>query len=232
MNTAGEFLDRLQKQEIIITGRLVDASNATLFGHLLDDESFKIIYKPIAGERPLWDFPIGTLAGREFCAYIFSEEFGFNLVPTTVLRDGPYGFGMVQTWINDAQPESLITFAQGDDPHLRTMALFDAVINNADRKYGHILLTKNNQVLGCDHGVTFHHEEKLRTVLWQFAGENLDSSEIDKLEQIIKFDLGFLEEHISNIEIAAIKRRVQSLLKNGAFPFPATDRPSIPWPPV
>ena len=232
MNATNEFLDRLQKQELIITGRLVDASNATLFGHLLDDESFKIIYKPVAGERPLWDFPIGTLAGREFCAYLFSEEFGFNLVPTTVLRDGPYGFGMVQTWIDDAQPESLITFAQGDDPYLRKMALFDAVINNADRKYGHILITKNNQVLGCDHGVTFHHEEKLRTVLWQFAGENLDAGEINKLEKIINFDLGFLEEHISNVEITAIKIRVQSLLENGSFPFPATDRPSIPWPPV
>jgi hypothetical protein len=232
MNLANESLERLQKQELVITGRLVDASNATLFGHLLDDENFKIIYKPVAGERPLWDFPIGTLAGREFCAYLFSEEFGFNLVPTTVLRDGPYGFGMVQTWIDDAQPETLISFAQGVDPHLRKMALFDAVINNADRKYGHILLTKNYEVLGCDHGVTFHHEEKLRTVLWQFAGENLDVNEINKLEEILNFDLGFLKDHISSVEISAIKRRVQSLLENGSFPLPAIDRPSIPWPPV
>ncbi|NBU93188.1 MAG: phosphatidylinositol kinase [Actinobacteria bacterium] len=232
MNATDEFLERLQKQDLVITGRLVDASNATLFGHLLNDEDIKIIYKPVAGERPLWDFPVGSLAGREYCAYLFSEEFGFNLVPTTVLRDGPFGFGMVQTWLDDAQPESLITFSQGDHPHLRKMALFDAVINNADRKYGHILLTKNSQVLGCDHGVTFHHEDKLRTVLWQFAGENLDSTEIYTLENINDFDLGFLEEHITNIEIAAIKKRVHSLLENGVLPLPATDRPSIPWPPI
>jgi hypothetical protein len=232
MNVSSNFAELIKNQDLVITGRLVDASNATLFGHLLDNKILKIIYKPVAGERPLWDFPIGTLAAREYSAYLFSEEFEFNLVPTTVLRDGPYGAGMVQAWIDDAQPESLISFAQGDNPHLRSMVLFDALINNADRKYGHILLTGDGQVLGCDHGVTFHHEDKLRTVLWQFAGAKLNSDEINKLENIINLDLDFLAEHISKNEILAIKTRATLILENDALPTPAIDRPSIPWPPV
>ena len=106
------LIERLKSEELVISGRLIDASNATLFGNLKDDDSFQIIYKPIAGERPLWDFPDGSLAARELAAYIFSEIFGFNIVPPTVLREGPYGFGMVQQWISDSQPENLIEIAQ------------------------------------------------------------------------------------------------------------------------
>jgi len=225
-------MNKIETADLIITGRLVDASNATLFGHLQDDENFKIIYKPVAGERPLWDFPAGTLAAREYAAYLFSVEFSFDLVPTTVLRDGPYGFGMVQEWIEDAQPESLIEFAQGDHPSLRKMVLFDALINNADRKYGHILLVKNDEVLGCDHGVTFHEEDKLRTVLWQFTDLILEEDEIAILEKIISNDLVFLDDHLTRDEISAIANRAKMILSNNRLPKPATDRPSIPWPPV
>ena len=232
MNLSKSSISRIESSDLVITGRLVDASNATLFGHLQDDENFKIIYKPVAGERPLWDFPDGTLALREYAAFLFSERFGFNLVPTTVLRDGPYGPGMVQEWIEDAQPESLINFAQGMDQQLRKMVLFDALINNADRKYGHILLTKNQLVLGCDHGVTFHEEEKLRTVLWQFTGLKLEDHEVQTLELIKNQNLEFLQDYLSLEEISALRDRTKLLLKNNALPEPATDRPAIPWPPV
>jgi uncharacterized repeat protein (TIGR03843 family) len=232
MNLSKSSISRIESSDLVITGRLVDASNATLFGHLQDDENFKIIYKPVAGERPLWDFPDGTLASREYAAYLFSERFGFNLVPATVLRDGPYGYGMVQEWIDDAQPESLIDFAQGMHQQLRKMVLFDALINNADRKYGHILLAKNELVLGCDHGVTFHKEDKLRTVLWQFTGLKLEDHERQSLEMIINHDLEFVQDLLSLEEISALKDRANSLLKNNALPEPATDRPTIPWPPV
>ena len=226
------ILNRLENEEILITGRLVDASNATLFGHLSDDEDFKIIYKPIAGERPLWDFPAGTLAAREYAAYLFSERFEFHLVPSTVLREGPYGFGMVQQWIKDAQPENLIEVAQGLNPLLREMVLFDALINNADRKFGHILLISDERLMGCDHGVTFHVEDKLRTVLWQFADEPLIAYEKEILEKVINYDFTEFTNHISTEEIMAIISRAENILTRKKLPIPANDRPSIPWPPV
>jgi uncharacterized repeat protein (TIGR03843 family) len=219
--------------EIVVTGRLVDASNATLFGHLIDDENFKIIYKPIAGERPLWDFPSGSLANREVAAYIFSELFDFNIVPRTVLREGPYGLGMVQEWKSNSQPDNLIDIGQSDHPDLRKMAIFDALINNGDRKYGHLLILENAQIQGCDHGVTFHVEDKLRSVLWQFAGSPFSQSEISLIKEIIKFDLtSALGDYLNTEEIAAITLRAEQLAKESSLPLPATDRPAIPWPPV
>lgn len=227
-----QILNKLENSEILVTGRLVDASNATLFGHLADDEDFKIIYKPIAGERPLWDFPTGSLAAREYAAFLFSELFDFNLVPTTVLREGPYGFGMVQQWIIDAQPDNLIEVAQGFNPILRKIVLFDSLINNADRKFGHILLLADDQLMGCDHGVTFHTEDKLRTVLWQFADELLEDYEVDILKKVISYDFAEFAEYLTDEEIAAIISRAKKLLDRKKLPIPANDRPSIPWPPV
>ena len=227
-----DLIERLKAEELVISGRLVDASNATLFGHLKSDEYLKIIYKPTAGERPLWDFPDGSLAAREMAAYIFSDLFHFDIVPPTVLRDGPYGYGMVQHWIDDAQPENLIEIAQTENEDLRKMVLFDALINNADRKYGHILIKKNDQILGCDHGITFHVEDKLRTVLWQFSGDKLIASEIQTLEQVIRNDFDLFKELLTPEEIEATLNRAEKLLQIGRLPLPASDRPSIPWPPV
>lgn len=232
MSNYSKIKAKLENSELIVTGRLVDASNATLFGHLADDEEFKIIYKPVAGERPLWDFPSGSLAAREYSAYLFSEKFGFNLVPITILREGPYGFGMVQQWISDAQPEKLIEIAQERRDCLRKMVLFDALINNADRKFGHLLLLNENVFMGCDHGVTFHVEDKLRTVLWQFAGEELLGSEIATLNEVIDYDFHEFTEYISTEEISAIIARSRNLLFAGRLPTPSNERPSIPWPPV
>jgi uncharacterized repeat protein (TIGR03843 family) len=225
--------DSFLTSELVITGRLVDASNATLFGHLKDDENLKIIYKPVAGERPLWDFPNGNLANREVAAYLFSELFEFNIVPRTVLRDGPYGIGMVQEWQSNSQPENLIEVGQSDHQDLRRMALFDALINNGDRKYGHLLILENGNIQGCDHGVTFHVEDKLRSVLWQFAGESLTNDEKSVLKQIIDYDLkSVLADYLSRKEIDAITLRAKKLVNESVLPIPATDRPAIPWPPV
>jgi uncharacterized repeat protein (TIGR03843 family) len=225
--------DSFLTSELVITGRLVDASNATLFGHLKDDENLKVIYKPVAGERPLWDFPNGNLANREVAAYLFSELFEFNIVPRTVLRDGPYGIGMVQEWQSNSQPENLIEVGQSDHQDLRRMALFDALINNGDRKYGHLLILENGNIQGCDHGVTFHVDDKLRSVLWQFAGESLTNEEKSVLKQIIDYDLNsVLADYLSREEIDAVTLRAKKLVNESVLPIPATDRPAIPWPPV
>jgi hypothetical protein len=227
-----EIINRLKSEELIISGRLIDASNATLFGNLKDEEDFKIIYKPVAGERPLWDFPDGSLAAREYAAYLFSEIFEFHLVPETVLRDGPFGFGMVQRWINEAQPENLIEVAQGDCADIRRMIFFDALINNADRKYGHILIDDNDQILGCDHGISFHVEDKLRTVLWQYSGDDLNGEETSLLKKVLNYKFDEFNDLLTKDEIKAIGERALNLLNIGRLPTPAVDRPAIPWPPV
>jgi uncharacterized repeat protein (TIGR03843 family) len=226
------LLRKLENEELIISGRLIDASNATLFGHLKDDESLKIIYKPVAGERPLWDFPDGSLAAREFAAYLFSEIFDFHLVPETVLREGPFGFGMVQRWIEDAQPENLIEIAQATTDEIRRMIFFDSLINNADRKYGHILIGPDRKIFGCDHGITFHSEDKLRTVLWQFSGDHLTETEIQLLNKVVAYKYEEFRELLSKNEIEAIALRAKKMLNDGRLPAPAIDRPAIPWPPV
>ncbi len=222
--------------EMTITGRLVDASNATLLARVDDGgDGIACIYKPIAGERPLWDFPHGTLAYREYAAYLVSSVGNFNVVPFTILRDGPYGEGAVQQWIEIDKEIDLIEFFQGNEPGLRTMALFDAVINNTDRKIGHLLPTVAGEVLGCDHGVTFHVDDKLRTVLWQWAGEKLSEPERDLLERLLELLDGSLAMQLTKLleseEISALKIRTSELCKTGVFPHPNPDWPSVPWPP-
>ena len=219
--------------ELTVSGRLIDASNATLFATLsLSEESISCIYKPIAGERPLWDFPDGNLAHREYAAYLVSDSLKFNLVPLTVLRDGPYGFGMVQEWISIDEEINLADYFATDDPSLRAMALFDAVINNTDRKIGHLLPIKNGQLFGCDHGVTFHVDDKLRTVLWQWSGEPLTMFEKEQLEfarEVLRKDLD-LTPYLTFQEISALKMRIERLLSSGVMPMPSSDWPAIPWP--
>lgn len=229
-------LEALETLPLAIEGRLVDASNATLFGSiaLSPNESFSIVYKPVAGERPLWDFPHGTLASREVAAYRISELSGIGCVPPTVLRDGPYGLGAVQRWIDVDENIDVIELGQSQDPRIRSMALFDVVVNNTDRKFGHILPASDGKVFGCDHGVTFHVDYKLRTVLWQFAGLDLSDEEkallISLLTKIDR-DTG-LNSLLDAEEIAALKTRIEELLNDGAFPFPSQEWPAVPWPPV
>ncbi|CAB4603853.1 unannotated protein [freshwater metagenome] len=221
-------MEEMEEMEVI--GRLIDASNASLLCQYPDGK--KIIYKPIAGERPLWDFPDGNLASREVVAYYISELGGFHLVPKTVLRDGPFGLGAVQEWIEVDEEVDVVNFVQSDGSILRNMALFDAIINNADRKFGHILVGPDGDVYGCDHGVSFHEEDKLRTVLWQFADLDLTEHEIEKIKRILGgLDESYLADLLTTDEIDALKSRAGKLLDLKKFPMPNPNWPAIPWPP-
>ncbi len=229
-------LEKLMSEgELSVTGRLVDASNATLYGTIVDGtDEVRVIYKPIAGERPLWDFPDGSLAQREYAAFLVSELGGWNLVPLTILRDGPFGNGMVQQWIDIDESIDLALFYREDNSALRAMALFDAVVNNTDRKIGHLLPSSDGKLYGCDHGVTFHEENKLRTVLWQWASMNLSSQEIEQLQKLrtslVKEEL-LLTSLISTSEFQALLGRVDRLLAEKSFPEPSDEWPAVPWPP-
>ena len=226
--------EAIKSANLIVIGRLVDASNATLQATLENtDPVMKVIYKPVLGEKPLWDFADGNLANREYAAYLLSELGDFNLVPTTVLREGPFGSGMVQEWIEIDEELDVVDFGQSNDPQLRKLALFDAIINNTDRKFGHLLVDHDGKLRGCDHGVCFHQENKLRTVLWQFAGEQFTTEEIELLNKVAKLDLNSLfAELLTSAEISALSERISSLLAAGQFPFPSDQWPAIPWPPV
>ncbi len=227
--------DLLTTGEIEVQGRLVDASNATLFVSIRrGDEEMKAIYKPVAGERPLWDFPDGNLAQRERAAYLISELMDIHCVPLTILRDGPFGIGMVQEWIDIDESLDLEDFFRLDDPRLRAVALFDAVINNTDRKIGHLIPDSDGHLYVCDHGVTFHEDDKLRTVLWQWAGQSLADSEIHTLQsllQSIRNDCPELRDLITEIEFDALTARIERLISERKFPEPHEDWPHIPWPP-
>ncbi len=236
MNEEGAH-DLIRGSELQISGRLVDASNATLLAHIeVAGGKTKVIYKPIAGERPLWDFADGNLASREVAAYLVSEAIGFELVPFTTLRDGPFGLGSVQQWIETDENADVVEIAQSENPQIRQMALFDAIVNNTDRKFGHILITEEGKIFGCDHGVTFHEEDKLRTVLWQFAGEEFDSQERALLTNfLITAEQEAFVDQICKLlnpeEILALKRRIARLLEMGTFPEPSEEWPPVPWPP-
>ena len=234
MATDDNFLT-LTHGDLQVTGRLVDASNATLYAtSTVGDHALVCIYKPIAGERPLWDFSDGCLAHREYAAFLVSDFLGFDLVPLTILRDGPYGPGMVQQWIDIDESIDLAKFFSTDHPKLRAMALFDAIINNTDRKIGHLLPLDQERVFGCDHGVTFHSEDKLRTVLWQWAGDPFTLQELELLEfarsQVNGNLVELLSPLLTELEIVQIERRVSDLLNSGTFPLPNPDWPAVPWP--
>lgn len=234
MATDDKF-NMLREGALRVTGRLVDASNATLYATAeLDGHEMACIYKPKAGERPLWDFPDGCLAHREFAAFLVSDYLGFDVVPLTVLRDGPYGEGMAQEWIEIDESIDLAQFFSSDHPGLRSMSLFDAIINNTDRKIGHLLPINMDVVFGCDHGVTFHVEDKLRTVLWQWSGQNFNEKEMQILEDAVNALQGELRTQLEPLltkeEIDATASRVSSLLTQGCFPHPNPNWPAVPWP--
>ncbi|MBU6314263.1 MAG: SCO1664 family protein [Actinomycetales bacterium] len=229
----GDKRSILTQGQISVTGRLVDASNATLFATVgYGSDQIACIYKPVAGERPLWDFPDGTLADREYAAFLVSDYLGLDLVPLTILREGPYGMGMVQEWIDIDESIDLADYFSRDLPQLRAMAFFDAIINNTDRKIGHLLPDTEGHLYGCDHGVTFHEEDKLRTVLWQWAGDPLTDQEVDLLH-VLKNALGKecdLSPHLTHREIEALHARMVRLLENRTMPSPNAEWPAIPWP--
>ncbi|MGW5281919.1 SCO1664 family protein [Streptomyces collinus] len=255
----------LARGELSVRGRIREASNAALFCTVaLDGREATCVYKPVAGERPLWDFPDGTLAGREVAAYEVSEATGWGLVPPTVLRDGPYGEGMCQLWIEVGADAELLALVDGEEPEpgwkaigfadvgegrtallvhadderLRRLAVLDAVINNADRKGGHLLPTPDGRLYGIDHGVTFNVEDKLRTLLWGWAGEPLTAETVEVLGGLrarLARD-GDLAARLAGLitpaELDATRARVDALLASGRHPEPGGGWPAIPWPPV
>ena len=227
-------LETLSIGDIKVIGRLVDASNATLMGEVVSlNSNIKVIYKPIAGEKPLWDFQDGNLAFREYCAFLVSELASFNIVPATILRDGPFGLGMVQQWIEIDKTVDVVEFGQSEDRQLRKLALFDSIINNTDRKYGHLLIDTDKKLYGCDHGVSFHSQNKLRTVIWQFAGKKFTTEEMALLERTREVDFnGVFKNYLTDIEISAFSDRIHTLIASGTFPLPSDEWPAIPWPPV
>ncbi|WP_412078477.1 SCO1664 family protein [Streptomyces xanthophaeus] len=269
VTATGDLEELLAKGELTVVGRIREASNAVLLCTVTyQGVSADCVYKPVKGERPLWDFPDGNLAQREVAAYLVSEATGWGLVPTTVLRDGPYGEGMVQRWIETPEGEApgaaLLALVEGDeagegwkpvafaevgegrtallvhadDPRLRRMSVLDAVINNGDRKGGHLLPAPDGRLYGIDHGVSFHAEDKLRTLLWGWAGEPLT----DEARRVLtSLAVGLTEggplatrlaELITEVELTAVRDRVAHLLRTGTHPQPSGQWPSIPWPPV
>jgi len=238
---ADEALSLLTTGEVTIEGRITTASNATLYCRLSDDAmAAACVYKPIAGESPLWDFPDGTLAEREVAAYLVGIASGWNLVPPTVLRDGPLGRGMTQLWIDHDDSFNMIeTINSGNSRALQRIALFDAVINNSDRKASHLLPAVGEwsgiHIYGIDHGVSFATADKLRTVLWQWAGEAIPDDELavlNRLSEELAGSLGAaLSELLTTAEVRATDDRISALLASGLFPMPPTDWPAVPWPP-
>ncbi|MFL5710942.1 MAG: SCO1664 family protein [Chloroflexota bacterium] len=239
----GLTLDVLREGDLEIIGRIVASSNnamlVTVTRPCPDPEqtiTMDAIYKPTLGERPLDDFPDGTLAHREVAAWHVSEASGWGIVPPTILRDGPYGEGMVQAFVDVDPDVDVVAMVVEDDPRLRRMAVLDAVMNNTDRKGGHILpVDGGSHVYGVDHGVTFSPVPKLRTVLWGWRGTPLVADEIEGLERMRGALHGELAEVLagllSRVEIRATARRVDALLADGRFPYPSPDWPEIPWPP-
>ena len=230
--------DLLSQGTLEVLGRLVEASNETWYCAVsTGDYEAACVYKPVSGERPLWDFPTGTLAGREVAAYVVSRASGWNVVPPTVMRDGPFGPGMCQLWIDiDPQVDLIDLARRSDDPGLRDLATFDAVVNNADRKIGHLLPVRGGHLYGCDHGVCFAEDYTLRTVLWQWRGKSLPRRATDALRRLAALldsgELGQeLSQYLSPGEVEATTIRVDKLLKHRAHPYPPEDWPAIPWPP-
>jgi uncharacterized repeat protein (TIGR03843 family) len=270
------LLEVLRRGQLEIVGRLVEASNATLYATACaDGVSAGCVYKPIAGERPLWDFPARTLARRETAAFVLCRRMGWRVVPPTVFREGPFGPGSVQWWVEgrgepaepgvpvsgepgaglidvlapddvpagwlrvlDAQDVigRRVVLAHADDGDLQRMAVLDAVANNTDRKGGHVLRHRDGAVYGVDHGLTFSTEDKLRTVLWGWAGLPLPEQHREVLARVSAELSGRgrlyrdLSRLLARAEVDRTAERVAGLVSSGRFPRPRGGRPSIPWP--
>jgi len=256
----------LATADLVVLGALSDASNLALLVRLGGDDGPLAVYKPVSGERPLWDFPDGSLAAREVAARLVSETGGWDVVPETVLRDGPHGAGSVQRWVGDpgvapdhpvdlvpagAVPPGWVAVLRGEDeggrpvlvvhedsPGLRAVAVFDAVINNSDRKGSH-LVREGAALRGFDHGVSLHEEDKLRTVLWGFAGQPIADLDLVRVERVLgavsdgTSELRTsLDELLTPAEVAALEARCRHLLGHAAYPQPSGQWPAIPWPPL
>lgn len=232
-----EALDLLANGELELIGQLWVSSNNALLGVVRGGGvEAAVIHKPVAGERPLRDFPDGTLARREVASFAVSEATGWSIVPPTVLRDGPLGEGMLQLWVRTDPEADAVALVNESDARLRRMAVFDAVVNNTDRKAGHLLPVPGGHIYGVDHGVTFSPVPKLRTVLWAWRGDPFADEEaavLAALRNAMDAALGeTLRGLLDPIEVSATVRRLDRLIRDGAFPHPDPNWPAVPWPPV
>ena len=224
----------LQHGSYEVTGQFTFGSNYTFLVTVRHEgQEYHAVYKPTRGEQPLWDFPENTLAGREVAAYLVSERLGFHIVPYTVLRpDGPYGEGSLQQLIEYDPEYHYINISEPDKQLLRPVVLFDLLCNNADRKGSHVFFeTGTHKLYAIDHGICFHEENKLRTVLWDFAGQRIPENLLAPLAGI-KDLLPSLEPYLTPGERAALCARAESVLKRGIFPRQPRDRRALPWPPL
>jgi uncharacterized repeat protein (TIGR03843 family) len=260
-----DLLEVLTREDLEVLGRIADASNLAVLVRAGVGGPYAV-YKPVMGERPLWDFPDGTLAGREVAAYLISAAGGFDVVPPTVLRSGPQGIGSVQRWVGDPtdEPEhpvdvvgprevptgwlpvlrgenelgEPVVVVHEDSPSARTVAAFDALINNSDRKGSH-LVRDEGRLRGFDHGVSLHEEPKLRTVLWGFAGEPIAEADLARIAAVVALvedEEASLRAELDSLltlrEVAALVGRGRRLLDRAAYPVPSGQWPAIPWPPL
>jgi uncharacterized repeat protein (TIGR03843 family) len=238
--TIPRLLEVLEKGSVTIEhGLLRWSSNYTFLISLTHDKTgVMAVYKPQRGERPLWDFPDGTLCYREMAAFLTSQELEWNIVPPTVLRDGPHGFGSIQFYIDHDPEVNYFTLNEGMKSQLIRISTFDYIVNNADRKGGHLLLDRQGHIWGIDHGITFHTAPKLRTVIWDFAEVPLPDAITANLETLCQRfeDTGSsyrqaIQKLLSVKEIAAFRNRLRRLLECKRLPAPGSG-PNYPWPPV
>ena len=235
-----EVLALLQNGEMEVQGLVPWSSNYTFIVRMRDGaREMRAIYKPSRGERPLWDFPDGTLAKREVAAYFVSASLGWPHIPPSVLRDGPEGEGVVQQFIETVEEQHFFTLRNAHRDEMKRIAAFDAIVNNTDRKGGHVLLGKDGCIWCIDHGVTFHEYPKLRTVIWDFTEQRIPTEilkDIGSLQSCLKRandDLtASLAMLISRREVRALRQRIDELIERGVYPSPPEDWPPVPWPPV
>lgn len=229
----------LSQGQVELVGQVLDSSNAIFVTRVDDGDLGSLaIYKPRQGERPLWDFDHGTLCLREMATFVLSQALGWPLVPPTVLRDGPYGPGALQLYIDADYEANYFTFREERLADLLPVALFDVLVNNADRKGGHLLLDQSNRIWAIDNALTFHTEFKLRTVIWDLSGEAIPEEYLDDLHRLQEeLDReSALRQVLSSLlaedEITALQARLTELLERGKFPHPDPTRRQVPWPMV
>jgi hypothetical protein len=228
----------LQYGELELKGQFMLGSNYTFLVTVrCDGKEFSAVYKPSRGEQPLWDFPDSTLAKREVAAYLVSEALGFGFVPFTVLReDGPHGPGSLQQFIEYDPEYHYFNFSDEDKQLLKPVVLFDLLVNNADRKGSHVFFeTGTHKLYAIDHGICFHESDKLRTVLWDFAGAPIPDDLLTKIKPLLSPDyplLADLQPYLNPREISALAGRARSLTRSGAFPLEPRDRRAYPYPPL
>lgn len=235
-----ELLTALQQGEITLQGQFLHGSNYTFLGDLsYGERPLRVVYKPARGEQPLWDFPTGSLSKREVAAFVLSEALGWALVPPTIYRrKGPMGPGSLQLFIEHDDDYHYFNFNEADHQRLRPTMLFDFLINNADRKGSHIIIDQEQHIWLIDHGVCFHIEDKLRTVIWDFASEPIPQPLLDDVNRLLPElhkDQLFYQElsvYLSGEEIRAIEKRAKKIVTSGFFPRPPDERRAYPWPPV